>query len=137
MKNSKVIKTQLESDQMLEVAYEIEQERQDDHEHYDSLGRPILTEKLKEEMEALQYDYNILAARLSEIVLTTTELEMILNEANEASKNTNNFKILIEYLENNVGIILTRLKALTTFEVVDQSVNSFYLDVKFKSIKYS
>ena len=123
----KGFKFNLESDQMLEVAFEMEQEKQEMGANYDSLGRPILTDKIKEEMEALQYDYNVLAARLSEIVVTTSELEMIHNEANEAAKHGNGHKVVVEYLETNVGIVLTRLKALTTFEVMQGSVKYFHL----------
>ncbi|KAI8909707.1 hypothetical protein EDD86DRAFT_206108 [Gorgonomyces haynaldii] len=117
--NQKVIKMLVdklkESDQMLEVAFDLDQVKQGKTEGYTPDGRPILTDEMREEVEALQYDYNILAARLSEIVGTTNECEMILVEAAEAARYGNNPTDVIEYLETNMHIILTRLKSLTSF----------------------
>jgi chaperonin cofactor prefoldin len=59
-------------------------------------------------MEALQYDYNVLAARLSKIVVACDEMKMILEETKRAKDESNNLSDVMEYLQTNLWIISHR-----------------------------
>ncbi|EGF78330.1 hypothetical protein BATDEDRAFT_26925 [Batrachochytrium dendrobatidis JAM81] len=105
--NQRVIKMLVEklkeSDQMLELAFESEQvepsndfSKENTSDGHQMGGVEYLTEDMKEEIEALQYDYNILAARLTEVANVTDEMELTFGVNSNALQSEQVFSDKIE-----------------------------------------
>ncbi|KAK5667801.1 hypothetical protein QVD99_005646 [Batrachochytrium dendrobatidis] len=128
--NQRVIKMLVEklkeSDQMLELAFESEQvepsndfSKENTSDGHQMGGVEYLTEDMKEEIEALQYDYNILAARLTEVANVTDEMELTFGvNSNALQSEVLNTTHSEEYLQLKASLVATinRLKVLTWFE---------------------
>lgn len=142
--NQKIVKMLvdklIESDHILEIAFETEKaikdfdkgnaEKYDSAPHHNIKGgeKGTLTDAMKDEMENLQYDYNVLAARLSEISIVGSDLQSIMNEIT-SNANTDNMQDIMEYIQSNLKLISLRLfkhinermTALTTFETAAEN----------------
>lgn len=117
---------------MLEVAFETDTAiKVQDQSKGKNANQNLMTDDIREEMEALQYDYNVLAARISEIVIASDEMNMILEEADEATSSLTGDEVrdVLEYFKSNMLIISSRylnanvrFKALTSFDSQEQPV---------------
>ncbi|KAI8924664.1 hypothetical protein BC831DRAFT_436357 [Entophlyctis helioformis] len=152
--NQRVIKMLVEklkeSDQMLELAFESEQLGQaqggngEDRLNFSQNGNgEFLTDEMKEacrlgllfalrEIEALQYDYNVLAARLTEVANVTDELELVFQDSYgnvQTEEDYNNMTIdVLDFLRSNLLAMIERLKTLTWFESSEnQSLDDDYI----------
>ncbi|KAH6588058.1 hypothetical protein BASA50_010921 [Batrachochytrium salamandrivorans] len=129
--NQRVIKMLVEklkeSDQMLDLAFESEQlgEASGACEEKMPLGfnldtSEVLTKEMKKEIEALQYDYNVLVSRLAEVADVTNEIELAFEESLGDLPSTNHPPLLkpdnASQLQNNLIMMINRLKMLTWFE---------------------
>ncbi|KAJ1327308.1 hypothetical protein BSLG_010650 [Batrachochytrium salamandrivorans] len=72
------------------------------------------------EIEALQYDYNVLVSRLAEVADVTNEIELAFEESLGDLPSTNHPPLLkpdnASQLQNNLIMMINRLKMLTWFE---------------------
>ncbi|OAJ44441.1 hypothetical protein BDEG_27667 [Batrachochytrium dendrobatidis JEL423] len=128
--NQRVIKMLVEklkeSDQMLELAFESEQvepsndfSKENTSDGHQMGGVEYLTEDMKEEIEALQYDYNILAARLTEVANVTDEMELTFGvNSNALQSEVLNTTHSEEYLQLKASLVATINREMQSEEQV-------------------
>ncbi|KAL2917484.1 hypothetical protein HK105_202765 [Polyrhizophydium stewartii] len=145
--NQRVIKMLVEklkeSDQMLELAFESEQLGQGQGtggENGNNATGEFLTDEMREEIEALQYDYNVLAARLTEVANVADEMELVFEDSfadvQDDAGYDNMTSETLAYLRTNLATMIDRLKTLTWFESSEegsQELNPEFADQNAES----